>query len=77
VTIHPITEAKMPSHEHPGIEAGYMLSGELDATVEAVEQELGSGDAMYFYTPVLHNYLLARQTDWCQGLFATGGTCPG
>lgn len=44
------------THQHPGIELFYLLSGKLSLRIGGDEIELGEGDAAYFDSSVLHGY---------------------
>ena len=55
-TFHPLADGKARPHEHAGVEMIYMLSGELEVTVETTVHALESGDAIYFDSSVPHSY---------------------
>ena len=55
-TFLPAADGKAQSHEHPGVEMIYVLSGELAITVENEEYVLATGDAIYFEASVPHSY---------------------
>jgi len=55
-TFHPLAAGKARPHEHAGVEMIYVLSGELEVTVETTVHALENGDAMYFDASVPHSY---------------------
>lgn len=69
-TFHPIAEGKARPHEHPGVEVIYVLSGDLEVTVEAAAHALAEGDAMYFDASVPHSYRRTGRTA-CAALVVT------
>ncbi len=52
----PIDEADVRTHEHPGIELLYVLSGKLAMHVGDDRWELSEGDAIYFDSTAPHSY---------------------
>jgi transcriptional regulator with XRE-family HTH domain len=44
------------THEHPGVELLYVLSGRLEIRSDAAEHILNEGDAIYFDSAVPHSY---------------------
>ena len=61
-TFHPVADGKARPHEHAGVEMIYVLSGELEVTVETTGHALESGDAMYFDASVPHSYRRTGRT---------------
>jgi transcriptional regulator with XRE-family HTH domain len=55
-TFLPAAEGKAHTHEHPGVEMIYVVSGELAINVEGVDHVLDAGDAIYFDASVPHSY---------------------
>jgi len=55
-TFLPAARGKAQTHEHPGVEMIYVVSGELAVSVEDIEHVLATGDAMYFEASVPHSY---------------------
>ena len=51
-----VQEAVAHFHQHPGIELLYVLSGNLELSVEKDRHELAEGDAVYFDCSVPHAY---------------------
>lgn len=49
-------EARARTHEHPGIEFLYVVSGKLELIVGDAAHELAEGDAIYFDATVPHCY---------------------
>jgi transcriptional regulator with XRE-family HTH domain len=47
---------KLKSHQHPGAEIFYLISGELAITVSGEEYTLTEGDAIYFDGTLPHTY---------------------
>lgn len=52
----PLAADQVRTHEHPGIEVLYVLSGRLELRVADETHELAEGDAIYFDTTVAHSY---------------------
>jgi len=52
----PVAPEQSRSHQHPGIEFLYMLSGRLELRVGDESHELAEGDAIYFDSVVPHGY---------------------
>ncbi len=69
-TFHPVADGKARPHEHDGVEMIYVLSGELEVTVEATGHALESGDAMYFDASVPHSYRRTGRTS-CSALIVS------
>jgi len=44
------------SIQHDGEELGYVISGELDLTVDGVTQRIGAGDSFFFHSKLPHGY---------------------
>ena len=57
-------------HAHAGVEMIYVLTGELEVTVEATVHALESGDAMYFDASVPHSYRRTGRTS-CTALIVS------
>jgi transcriptional regulator with XRE-family HTH domain len=53
---HPIPAERARTHEHPGIEFLYILSGSLELRAGDDNHELAEGDAIYFDSSVPHSY---------------------
>jgi transcriptional regulator with XRE-family HTH domain len=53
---NPITSEQSQTHEHPGIEFLYILSGKLELRAGEDIHELSEGDAIYFDSSVSHGY---------------------
>jgi transcriptional regulator with XRE-family HTH domain len=51
-----LVEEQVRSHEHPGIELLYVLSGKLELRTHESAYELAEGDAVYFDCTVAHAY---------------------
>ena len=69
-TFHPVADGKARPHEHAGVEMIYLLSGELEVTVETTVHALESGDAMYFDGSVPHSYRRTGRTS-CSALIVS------
>jgi transcriptional regulator with XRE-family HTH domain len=53
----PASEGRTPrSHQHPGTEFLYILSGTLKVAHDSKEDAFEEGDALYFQSSVLHSY---------------------
>ena len=61
-TFHPVADGKACPHENAGVEMIYVLSGDLEVTVETTVHALESGDAMYFDASVPHSHRRAGRT---------------
>lgn len=44
------------THQHPGVEFLYLISGKITVTIGSDSHRLESGDAMYFDSSVRHSY---------------------
>ena len=69
-TFHPVADGKARPHEHAGVEMIYVLSGELEVTVENAVHALEHGDAMYFDASVAHSYRRTGRTS-CSALIVS------
>jgi len=53
----PATDTRKPrSHQHPGAEFLYVLSGQLTLTHDGQEDVIDAGDAVYFHSNTPHSY---------------------
>jgi quercetin dioxygenase-like cupin family protein len=52
----PISPEKARTHQHPGVELIYLMSGKLELTVGSEILVLEEGDAVYFDAVVRHSY---------------------
>lgn len=48
--------ARLTSHEHPGYETLYVISGKLAVTIDKDEHLLAAGDSLYFDSSIPHSY---------------------
>ncbi len=65
-----IASEKSRSHQHPGVELLYLISGKLDLTIGSELISLEAGDAIYFDSTVRHSYHRASKTA-CSGIIVT------
>jgi transcriptional regulator with XRE-family HTH domain len=52
----PVDPEKAASHEHPGHETLYVISGRLGVTIDRQEHILSAGDSLYFDSSQPHSY---------------------
>ena len=69
-TFHPVADGKARPHENAGVEMIYVLSGDLEVTVETTVHALEIGDAMYFDASVPHSYRRTGRTS-CSALIVS------
>src|ERR1700685_237570 len=51
----PVPPEKVRTHQHPGIELLYLISGKLEMTIGSEHLVLAAGDAIYFDSGVRHS----------------------
>lgn len=66
----PAARGDAPSHEHPGHETIYVLSGKLAVMVDREEIVLETGDSLYFDSSVPHSYRRSG-TSRCEAVVMT------
>ena len=53
---HLLSEQKITSHFHPGVELLYLMEGELEMTIGVEKFQLSAGDSIYFDSLQKHAY---------------------
>jgi transcriptional regulator with XRE-family HTH domain len=53
---HPLSQEKISSHFHPGVEILYLLKGKLEMVIGVETFQLSSGDSIYFDSIQKHSY---------------------
>jgi transcriptional regulator with XRE-family HTH domain len=66
----PMPPEKIRTHQHPGIELLYLISGRLEMTIGSEHVVLGAGDAIYFDSAVRHSYRRVSKAK-CAGVVVT------
>lgn len=68
----PVPAEKLATHQHPGVELLYLISGKLELSIGSEVYSLSSGDAIYFDSAVRHKYRgIGKQL--CSGVIVTTG----
>ena len=70
---HPVSEEKLASHFHPGVELLYLIEGELEITIGTEVHRLSAGDAIYFDSIQKHAYR-SVVGDNCTAVVVTTGS---
>lgn len=68
----PLQSEKLGTHQHPGVELLFLISGKLELSIGSEVYTLASGDAVYFDSAVRHKYRgVGKQL--CSGIIVTTG----
>ena len=65
-----VSNQKAKTHQHPGVELLYLISGELELSIGSQTHTLGAGDAIYFDSAVRHYYRSIGKR-LCSGVIVT------
>lgn len=67
---HAVPPEKAKTHQHPGVEFLYVITGELEIVIGSEPFTLSTGDSIYFDAAIRHSYRKTSEAE-CRGVVVT------